>query len=327
MKIDIIDAGHGDCLLVTCGETLILIDSGPKSLKVRKVLIERLTKLLDGRYVDIAVVTHNDDDHIGGFKYLIDSGIIIKYFIFNSIELLPKIFKQKSNTNKISFRQDSQLNKLLNEQSIKLGTFQFEDSPIELNELKFIALTPNDIILSKLNETVEKKKKKIAGKKIVEPDIKSCLEEIRSGKDNFEEDSSITNKSSISFILEYKGKRAIFLGDSHPSDIIIALKNKQLENINFDVVKLSHHASHKNTSKELIRLLGKTEYIICADKSHNGHPNNKTIGRILSFNSDAKFHLSADNEKLKSIFDECTSLGYSITTTLPAQGVNKVFYE
>jgi len=324
MQIDILDAGYGDCLLVTCEDTLILIDSGPKSLKIRRALIERLTNLLQGRSIDVAVVTHNDDDHIGGFKYIIDSGIYIKSFIFNSLDLLPKIIKHKPNTKKISFRQDRQLHKLLNDQSIKVGTFQFEDLPVVLNEVTFTPLTPNDSILSKLHDKAEKKNKKIAGKKTFEPRIQECLEEIKMSTDRFVEDSSITNKSSISLILEFEGVRSIFLGDSHPSDVIAALKKKRLSDQVFNVVKLSHHGSHKNTNKELLELLGKTEYILCADKSHHGHPNNKTISRIVAFDSNAKFHLSSDNDQLRDVFTDCSQCGYPVTVTCPKEGINRV---
>lgn len=324
MLIDILDAGHGDCLLVTCKDTLILIDSGPKSLKIRRTLIERLTNLLQGRSIDVAVVTHNDDDHIGGFKYIIDSGIQIKSFIFNSLDLLPKILKCKPNTKKISFSQDRQLYKLLNDQSIKIGTFQFEDLPIELNGVRFISLTPNNSILVKLHNKAEKKNKKIAGKKLIEPSILECLEEVRMNTDRFIEDLSVTNKSSISLILDFEGVRSIFLGDSHPSDVIEALKTKQITGQIFNVVKLSHHGSYKNTNKELLELLGKTEYILCADKTHHGHPNNKTISRILAFNSSAKFHLSADNEQLREMFSDCSQCGCPVTVTYPEEGINRV---
>ncbi|MFV7758976.1 ComEC/Rec2 family competence protein [Shewanella algae] len=328
MYIDIIDAGHGDCILITCNETIVLVDSGPKSLKIRKGVIQQLTKLLGGRSVDIAVVTHNDDDHIGGFEYLIESGIKIKSFIFNSIEFLPKVFGKKSNTKKISFRQDTKLHGLLNEQNINVRTFQYEDAPIEFNGIKLTPLTPNEEILAKLNKEVVKRKiKKISGAKVKEQSIKNCLDDISSGGDIFTEDTSITNRSSISFILEFKDKRVVFLADSYASDVINAIKCKNIENIKFDAVKISHHASHKNTSSELIELLGKTEYIICADKSHHEHPNNKTISRIISYDNSSTFHLSSESQKLISTFNDCKKLGYDITTTNSQRGINRVCYE
>ncbi|OAJ94460.1 hypothetical protein APB76_09730 [Vibrio bivalvicida] len=324
MLIDILDASHGDCILITCDEVLVLIDSGPKKLKVRQVVVERLSTLLKGKSIDLAIVTHNDDDHIGGFKYLLESGISIKSFIFNSIDILPKIVKPNKKIKKISFRQDRQLYRLLNDSEVKVGTLQFESNPIELGGLKITPLTPNHAILSKLNEKVERKNKRISAHQRIEPSIESCIDEIKAGDDLFVEDRSITNRSSVSVILEFQGKRALFLGDCHPSDLISAIHEKQFDDTRFDIVKLSHHGSEKNTSSELIEILGETEYILCADKSNHGHPNNKTISRILMQYPSATFHLSASNELLSSIFSSCINLGYPVTTSIPTEGVNRV---
>jgi len=329
MNIDILDAGHGDCLLVTCGETLILVDSGPKSLKVRKALIQRLKNILQGKDIDLAIVTHNDDDHIGAFKYIIDSGIVIKAFIFNSLELVAKIFRDDAKSKKISFRQDIQLQNLLKDLDINVCTFKHEDALVNFNGITLTPLTPDEIILSKLHSKAEKvrKNKKITSFNRVEPSISSCLKDIKEENDTFVEDSSITNKSSISFVLEFVGTRALFLGDSHPTDVIHALKCKNQVDKPFNVVKISHHASEKNTNRELLELIGKSDYIICADKSHHGHPNNKTISRIIDFDQSAKFHISGDNEKIRTVFLECVELGFPISVTYPSNGVNRVTYE
>lgn len=329
MNIDILDAGHGDCLLVTCGETFILVDSGPKSLKVRKVLIQRLKNILQGKSIDLAIVTHNDDDHIGAFKYIIDSGILIKKFIFNSLDLVAKIFKDTSKSKKISFRQDIQLQNLLKNLGINVCTFKYEDAVLNLNGISLTPLTPNDKILSKLHFKANnaRKNKKISSFNCVEPSISSCLKDIKGDSDTFVEDSSITNKSSISFVLEFVGIRALFLGDSHPTDVIHALKCKNQFDKPFNVVKISHHASEKNTNRELLELIGKSDYIICADKSHHGHPNNKTISRIIDFDQSAKFHVSGDNENIRTVFLACVELGFPISVTYPSNGVNRVTYE
>lgn len=117
-------------ILVTCGKVLILIDSGPKNFKVRKNVIDRLKGLLDGRAIDIAVVTHNDDDHIGGYKYILDSDISIKKFIFNSLSYISKILKVKSDNKQISYQQDIDLDKLLKELNIEALALNASDKAI-----------------------------------------------------------------------------------------------------------------------------------------------------------------------------------------------------
>ncbi|WP_229608159.1 ComEC/Rec2 family competence protein [Vibrio parahaemolyticus] len=329
MYIDILDAGHGDCLLITCGETRILVDSGPKTFKVRKELIKRLTALLAGRDIDVAIVTHNDDDHIGGYKYLLESGLIIKKFVFNSLDLIAKIVKNNSGQKKISFRQDIDLQNVLNAKGIGVQSFQNEDSPLRFNGITLTALTPNQVILERLNNraVVFRAQKKISGSNRKETPIAECLLEIQNGRDQFVEDNSITNKSSISLILEYEEVRVLFLGDCHPSDVISALKSTEKNGSPFHAVKLSHHGSEKNTSTELLETLGETDYIICADKSHHGHPNNKTISRIIHFNKRANIHLSGNNQKLNEVFEACIEQGYPINISYPENGVNRIVYE
>ncbi|MBE1108474.1 MBL fold metallo-hydrolase, partial [Escherichia coli] len=109
VKIHILDAGHGDCLLVDCDGVKLLIDAGPSTFRYRKKISAKLAELLNGESVDIAFVTHNDDDHIGGFKYLIENKINIKRFVFNSLSNIKHVIKNSSN--KISTKQDINLDR------------------------------------------------------------------------------------------------------------------------------------------------------------------------------------------------------------------------
>ncbi len=44
------------------------------------------------RAIDIAIVTHNDDDHIGGYKYVISSGIKIEKLLLIYLSFCGEIF-------------------------------------------------------------------------------------------------------------------------------------------------------------------------------------------------------------------------------------------
>lgn len=326
MKLEIIDAGYGDCILVTCGEILILIDSGPKSFKIRKNVIARLKNLLRGRPIDIAVVTHNDDDHIGGFKFILDNGISIKKFIFNSLNYISEVLKVKSDNKQISYQQDIDLDKLLKELNIEALALNASDNAISYEPyLKITPLTPSRSALTAIFDDAIKKNKQIS--KLAKPElsIAECLEAIKKGQDHFEKDRSITNKSSLSLVIEYQNYSVLFLGDSHEADVVAALTNHEFNN--FKAVKLSHHGSDRNTSSNLISLIGETEYILCGDKSSHEHPNRKTISRILNFDSSPKIHLSADNSKLRQMFVECELEGFKVDVTYPTDKVNRVIYE
>ncbi|MED3891441.1 MBL fold metallo-hydrolase [Peribacillus frigoritolerans] len=112
-------------------------------------------------------------------------------------------------------------------------------------------------------------------------DIKD-LKDFLSKSDSY--DSSPANGSSISFILEYKGKKLLFLGDSHPQLIkleIESLLKKGESKLFFDLIKVSHHGSHRNTSENLLKLIDSDIYLISTNGGRNKHPNKETIAKIV----------------------------------------------
>ncbi|WP_340030830.1 AVAST type 1 anti-phage system MBL fold metallo-hydrolase Avs1a [Paenibacillus sp. FSL K6-1122] len=98
-------------------------------------------------------------------------------------------------------------------------------------------------------------------------------------------DNSVVNGSSISFILEYKDYKLLFLADSHPDIVrenIQGLVDTQGYIPFFDVIKVAHHGSHRNTSTELLSLIDSSVYLFSTNGKKNNHPNNETIARIIS---------------------------------------------
>ena len=95
LKIHVIDAAHGDCIFLDFESTKILIDCGPyKPFLTRRNVHNNLKQLLGPEQkIDLAIVTHNDDDHIGGFESLIDGGVKLETIIFNSLQDIPDIIK------------------------------------------------------------------------------------------------------------------------------------------------------------------------------------------------------------------------------------------
>ncbi|ECR5889347.1 MBL fold metallo-hydrolase [Salmonella enterica subsp. enterica] len=323
--INVLDAGHGDCILLDFIHTLILIDSGPKTFLIRRNVIEKLKELLHDRAIDIAIVTHNDDDHIGGYKYVISSGIKIEKFIFNSLSFCGEIFTDHEQH--ISYNQDVNLDTIIKDKGVSLDTLVFGNEPIVINDIKLIPLTPTiDALHHMHNDYIRKNQPQISSDEKVEPTLLECIEEITNGNDKFIPDRSITNRTSLSLIIEYNSFRGLFLGDAWASDIIECFRSNRIEP-GFCITKLSHHGSEKNTNSELIKIIGKTEYIFCADKSKHNHPNNKTIARILSQFQQVTFHFSSDNDKVRSIFSENNVLGCQVSCTYSSNGVNVRYYE
>lgn len=100
-------------------------------------------------------------------------------------------------------------------------------------------------------------------------------------------DSSPTNGSSISFILQIGHKKMLFLGDSHSDLVKNELENHFKANdfpVFFDLVKLSHHGSFSNNSPELLELIDSDKWIISSNGKIHNHPDIETISWVLSKN-------------------------------------------
>ncbi len=63
LKIHFIDVGQGDCILIDYGQTEILIDGGP--VDAGDEVTSYISDYVDGK-LDYVVVTHFDEDHVGG---------------------------------------------------------------------------------------------------------------------------------------------------------------------------------------------------------------------------------------------------------------------
>lgn len=104
--------------------------------------------------------------------------------------------------------------------------------------------------------------------------------------DSYHEDISVENASSIAAILEYDGKRILWLSDSIPSVIVYSLSRlgiSEEKKLHCEAVLLSHHGSAANNSSALFKMIQADRYFISAD-GINRHclPNKETIARIVS---------------------------------------------
>ncbi|OJU54127.1 MAG: MBL fold metallo-hydrolase [Acinetobacter sp. 39-4] len=336
LKIHVIDATHGDCLLLDFEHSKILIDCGPKSFKARRDVLANIEKILgENSVIDIAIVTHNDDDHIGGFEFLLDTSIKINTIVFNSLQDIPDIIQNSQK--QISYNQDNALKqRLLAERGIKTLCLTRDSSPLIINDITLTTITPtaealecmlNDANVQKEREEKKRRQKQISSSKTEEIKPEEALQKIQSGQDVFVKDPSITNKSSIGLVIQCGSFSGLFLGDAHAEDVIEGLTVLGFNNHQFDVVKISHHGSERNTNIESLSFLGKTEYILCANNEKHHHPNNITLARILHLDNTPTIHLSSNNPSLLEKINDFKKLGFSINESYPTNGVNTLCYE
>jgi hypothetical protein len=98
-------------------------------------------------------------------------------------------------------------------------------------------------------------------------------------------DSSAANGSSIAFIFEYDGKRALLAADAH-DDVLVQSLGKFArvtgeDRVRLDLVKLPHHASAANVTTALVNAIDAKRYLISTNGDNFGHPDHAAIARVI----------------------------------------------
>lgn len=335
MKVKILQAFNGDCIWISIlnngTPTNILIDGGtsttysykdPKDGKIKsgdlKILIEFLKSKKEK--LDLVILTHIDDDHIDGFlkwfskdekaiqnikEIWFNSGRTIKKYLKDTISKIEPL-KFKESTTLTSVTQGVDFENYIREKNIWDEKVIKQGDILNWNGISFQILSPGKEKLERLLKEWGREAPKslidTSRKDDYEKTLKTLIEE-----DLFEEDNDAYNGSSIAFILKNDGENYLFLGDSHPSEIVTALKNLGYNTCNklkVELFKISHHASRKNTSTELLNLIETGNYVVSTNGDLHNHPDKATIARIVRSNPNAKIYFNYQKLISKLILEE-----------------------
>lgn len=304
----------------------IFIDAGFERT-FRNILRSDIKSIkVENEAIDLCIVSHIHDDHIGGIIGYInainageESDIVNEWF-YNP----PRYFQEaKSGTpNEISsaksVRQGDELLSYLVSHNKRLTSEVCSDFPvIDFFGLTITILSPDKkglLDLRKKYESVnainyEEFTLISEAKSAIGYDYKKRLVEF--DIDEWEEDDSIENKSSISLLMDFHGKKFLWLADSHPSTIIASLDKLGYSRNNplvCEWVKVSHHGSKSNNSTKMYSLIHCNNYILSVNGENKSYlPSKECLAKILrnpnrSKDSYYKFHFTYDNATLRSIF-------------------------
>ncbi|WAC01684.1 hypothetical protein N7U66_17425 [Lacinutrix neustonica] len=294
----------------------------------RHILKEEIRRLIDNdERLDICVVSHIHDDHIGGIiKYIKTiknkelEDIVNKWLYNPPVNYKPtKIVYEELISSPASISQGDDLFHYINSKG-KLLSYDISDElkSLECENLKMTILSPPR---EKLKSLRKKYKSKYTFLETIEED---SISEAVSAKefdystkisnfklDIWKQDESIENGSSITILTEYGGIKVLWLADSHPSDVVNSLKKlgySKKNKVKCNWVKVSHHGSSGNNSNELYSLIDCTNYLVSAN-GENKHflPKKESLVRIIlnenrDFNIKYNFYFTYDNDLLRSIF-------------------------
>ncbi|ENM3952563.1 MBL fold metallo-hydrolase [Vibrio cholerae] len=114
-------------------------------------------------------------------------------------------------------------------------------------------------------------------------------------------DNSATNGSSIAFIIEHKKHKLLFLGDAHEDNVYEELTrlNANGYELDFELVKVSHHGSNNNISKRLLGLISSKRFLISTNGRHF-HPDLGAIAKIVDSGMRAEIITNYPHDKLET---------------------------
>lgn len=307
---------------------------GGKSLAVwRDVLLPRLKEINPLAPVPVALgmVSHIDDDHINGIQKLTDALIsagpghpaAVKFsrFWFNSFDSLvgPKPSGMPVEAATASLEslvadaipgiKDDHAQLIMESvaQGISLaadlGTLQLNGNmPInglvmaEKGQKSFDIEGAKVTVVGPLKARVEKLRAEWqkALKKKSKKARQAALQELFLPDKKL--DKSVPNLSSIVVLVEIGGRRLLLTGDANGHDIVTGWKQLGLQAgpVKIDVLKMPHHGSIRNTTKDLLTFFQADHYVFSANGKYD-NPDPPSVEAVVKLNGARKIVLHFTN--------------------------------
>lgn len=345
-RIHVLPAQRGDALWIEYGDggapNHVLIDGGITATS-RDQLRKRVEEVGTPLHFELLVVTHIDLDHIQGVLQFLDDlpvGITFGDIWFNGREQLKAVGLEPMGVEdgirlaKILEREHRHTwNKAADGKAIALDANDNVVGHTLDGGMKITVLGPSLAQLERLRERWDDVIEAFG--KADEPN--HCDEETPGlypempwlepmgaidvpalAETKFGEDDTVPNGSSIALSLEFAGRTALMLGDAYPSVVAKSLRAMApTGHFRADVVKVPHHGSRNNMSRELASLLSSPTWIFSSNGAGNTkHPHKEAVARVLHyghgvktlvFNYHTSFNEDWDEDSLKN------ELGYETT--------------
>ena len=232
-KIKNLSDNQADCFIIILEhkdrKISILVDGNREGMKSCQMLHEEISKL---EQLDYIVVSHIDNDHLGGILKYLESGIGKEKL--SQTKIIYNYVTEKN----ISFNQAKRFEKIIKGRCVMKSYMEHYESDdflyfLSKNERK---ICPDIDSSARAFFTFLSPTKEEANK---------VWENLKQGKNS---QGELINENSIVFMLEMENKRAIFTGDAN-WDFIEARLKEIFEDAEYkvDFIKIPHHgAGHNN---------------------------------------------------------------------------------
>lgn len=283
-EIDMLNVGAADAFILHAFrlydgnelEYVVLVDAGNEGDGVK--IIKHIHDYYNQQYIDLAICTHCDSNHYGGFKELIESGIDIKKFWVNDpykhVDVDDVKYIRNHNTLRerlnaaYAFNDGSNLIELLDSHKIYreeafTGTVY--------NPLNIMVLGPDklyyDSLIPEFRVNIDFKTEEIDDDydSIYYSDSRERL--YSQALESASDDPSKVNQSSIVFCFSAKDSVYVFTGDAGKEALHRVINNdktRHLQNVRW--LKVPHHGSKHNLDNSIIEYFHPESSYISTEK-------------------------------------------------------------
>lgn len=353
LELRLLPARQGDAIWVRWGEHdlshQMIVDMGTAA--VGEAIRRRLSALEPSeRKFELLVVSHIDADHIGGvLTCLVDSsnqklnGLQIEDVWFNGLDHLEK--PRPRTLEEMGGVQGERLSDWL---KIRPWNSAFGGGPVcregvpptrnLAGGMKLTVLGPTPDRLAALAPVwraelvlaLRKQQERTAGTGTLEAMGSTPAKPRLSTKRDLHNlaskvtgsDLSKPNGASITLLLEFGEHRVLLAADAYANDVVAGIRSLHLgAPMRLDALKLPHHGSRENTTKELIESVDCTDFLFSTDGTQFGHPHAEAVACVieasirrpagLGFNSRSKFTAWWEDQDWAKSFDYTATYGTS----------------
>jgi len=299
-EYEVLELGDADAIFIRhyVGDLpyVVLIDAGNNGDWI--TIKTHLNKYYNTNTIDLAICTHPDNDHMGGFFGLLEDKVISisEFWLIDPAHHLDqeniKHYSTEAGATKAVrrvFNKSTDDSKNLIDMLLRKGIptcSVISGDQHNILPIKVVAPTEDhyaEVVKIMVADYNVKVYEEADTSKYDEAEEQS-IETAKSSIDNCNDDKSPYNQSSIVLLYEPENnKKLVFAGDATCNSLVQMINDyPEIENI--ELLKVPHHGSKHNLSTLIIDILQPKSSYICA-KGSRKHPNIAIVNYLSKYGS------------------------------------------